>query len=143
MAVQKSAACGSVCWSITSLKVLTIPGTGLPAGGWRNRNLVSDKRAAFISCPVSSDCSESHPSFCPKPYLMRQGIIIQKYLIIFESLSQIHDDVFRCFQANRDTHNVISRPGCCSLFFGKLAMRGRGRMEYERTGIADIRKMAQ
>src|SRR3954469_10073847 len=60
-----------------------------------------------------------------------------------EALLEIGDDVILVLEPDRKAHHVGPGAGLHLLRVGELAVRGRGRMNDERAGIADIGEMRE
>ena len=60
-----------------------------------------------------------------------------------QRLIQVGDDVGRVLDADREAHHIRAGARLRLLLVGKLAMRGRGRMDDQRAGVADIGEMGE
>jgi hypothetical protein len=60
-----------------------------------------------------------------------------------QSLVQIGDQIVRVLDSDRQPHHIIARTGIRPLLVRELAMRGRGRVDDQRPGIAKVGHMAE
>jgi hypothetical protein len=86
--------------------------------------MLLDKRKADISARF------------PKMYL------VGRLLAGFECLVKIVKDILNIFNANRYTNIVLADTGSDLLFIRKLLMSGTGRMNNQRLGVTNVRKVA-
>ena len=59
-----------------------------------------------------------------------------------EGLVEIPEDIVEGFEPNRNTHHVRGHSGGDLLFFAKLAVRRRRRVNNQRARVADIGEVA-
>src|SRR5262245_12258319 len=67
-----------------------------------------------------------------------QGMNSPAHLLPLQALLEVGDDVVLVLDADRQPHHVRTGAGHDLLLVGELAVRGRGRMDDERAGVADI-----
>jgi hypothetical protein len=60
-----------------------------------------------------------------------------------ERLVEVADQVFGVFEADREAHHVGAGAGGRALFVGELAVSGRGRVQDQGAGVADIREVRE
>ena len=62
---------------------------------------------------------------------------------LLQRLVEVADQVVGVLDPDREAHRVVGRPGQRALLVGELAVGGRGRVEDQRAGVAEVGHMAE
>src|SRR5689334_22212880 len=92
---------------------------------------------------AGSDLSKSRPPVAANTSRpLTESFMVSDLLRDAQRLREIVDDVARGLDADREPHQFLADAGGLELFGVHLLMRGRGRVDHQRLGVADIGEMA-